>query len=209
MEQMWNKKEVLAVRGTPLQPHPNSDDNRIRTKMIPGLATTEVIGDPVTAQDIKEEVGGGRPFYFMRADVKIVASKIGYTDNCAGCRAVRLGFTSRPPHSLECRARMEPEMKKLPRGNARMEQFEHKLASEVEKRVRLENKIAKTEGALVAQESSPDSIQENSVSIQPQPITTGNTITDNSTIAGSHSSSSTTIPATTSSVPGAVRSTLA
>ena len=41
-DQMWNREEVLGVRGTPLQPNPNNEDNRIKTKMIPGLATTEL-----------------------------------------------------------------------------------------------------------------------------------------------------------------------
>merc|ERR1712026_378405 len=39
-ENRWNKEEVLAVKGTPLQPNPESEDARIRTKMVPGLATT-------------------------------------------------------------------------------------------------------------------------------------------------------------------------
>ena len=97
----------------------------------------------------------------MREDVRTIASKIGYTDRCPGCRAVRLNLTSRPVHSEECHARMEPEMKKLPRASARMEQFEFKLAADVEKRIRAENKVAKTESALVAQESSHSNVVEN------------------------------------------------
>ena len=114
---MFNREELLAVKGTPLQPNPSGDDQRIRTKMVPGIANPVVMGDPVTTQDIKEETGGRRPFYFMRHEVRAVASKIGYTEGCHGCRAVKNDFVSRPTHTLECRARMEPEMKKSAKGS--------------------------------------------------------------------------------------------
>ena len=91
-EQMWNREEVLAVKGTPLQPNPENDDGRIRTKLVPGLATTEIIGDPITAQEVKAEVGEQRSYYFMRADVKIVASKIGYTDIVLDAAQLDLDF---------------------------------------------------------------------------------------------------------------------
>ena len=98
------------------------------TKMIPGLANTDVIGDPITKQDVAREMGEKRPFYMMRASVREVARNIGYTKDCPGCRAVENNFSSRPPHTAECHRRMEPEMRKTPRGAARMEAFEHRLA---------------------------------------------------------------------------------
>ena len=46
-EEMWRKEEVLAVTGTPLQPNPSSEDTRIRTKMNPGVASSEVVPCPL------------------------------------------------------------------------------------------------------------------------------------------------------------------
>ena len=58
-----------------------------------------------------------------------------------------MGYSSRPMHSEECRHRMEAEIRKTPRGAVRMQDYERKLADEIEERVRRENKIAKTESA--------------------------------------------------------------
>ena len=44
---------------------------------------------------------------------------------------------------------MEAEIRKTPRGSERMSEFENRLASDVEKRVMAENKMAKTESALI------------------------------------------------------------
>ena len=79
----------------------------------------------------------------MRDEVRAVAARIGYTDKCPGCRAVKNNFVSRPTHSAECRARMEPEMRKSARGGQRLEQWENRLSAEVETRIRDENKLAK------------------------------------------------------------------
>ena len=46
---------------------------------------------------------------------------------------------------------MEAEIQKTPRGMARMQDYERKLADDIEERINRENKIAKTESAL-----SPD-----------------------------------------------------
>ena len=123
-EARWNSEEVLAVKGTPLQPNPESEDVRIRTKMVPGLATTEIVGDPVTKQDLKAQVGEQRPFYMTRANVKEAAKAIGFTDGCAGCRAVEHNYVSRPMHNEACRLRMEAEIRKTTVGGTRMENFE-------------------------------------------------------------------------------------
>ena len=77
-----------------------------------------------------------------------VADRIGYTEGCPGCRAVKRNLVSRPVHTPTCRARMEPEMQKSARGAIRMEQWQNRLASEVEKRVREENRIAKSESVI-------------------------------------------------------------
>ena len=140
---MFNREELLAVKGTPLQPNRDSDEAKIRTKLVPGVASNVVVGDPVTQQDVKAEMEVHRPFYFMRSEVRKVADKIGYTEGCPGCRAVKHDFSSRPPHSSECRLRMEPEMQKSARGKARMEEWQNKMASEVERRIREENCASK------------------------------------------------------------------
>ena len=88
-EEMWNRDAVLAVTGTPLQPNPGQDDTRIKTRMEPGVANEEVVGDPVTKEEVREAVGEQRPFYMMRSAVRETAEKIGYTDGCKGGRAVR------------------------------------------------------------------------------------------------------------------------
>ena len=85
-EERFSEEAVLAVRGTPLQPNPGEGDTRIRTRMEPGIAVPEVIGDPVTKEDIREEMGEQIPFYLTRASV------IGYTKGCPGCRATELNF---------------------------------------------------------------------------------------------------------------------
>ena len=58
------------------------------------MANDEVIGDPITKQDVAKELGEQRPFYFMRSEVRAVAERIGYTEGCKGCKAVRLNYTS-------------------------------------------------------------------------------------------------------------------
>ena len=131
----FDAKQLLAACGTPLQPNPGENDTRIRTRMEPGVAINTTIGDPITKQDVSRELGEQRPFYMLKKDVKAIAKAIGYTPGCKGCRAVELGFTSRPPHTEECRKRFEPEMAKTARGSSRMETFERKLAEEVENRV--------------------------------------------------------------------------
>ena len=77
--EQWSKEELLAVRGTPLQPNPHSEDGRIRTRMEPGVAVGDVLGDPVTKQDIQKELGEQRRFQLTRENVKEVASRLGYT----------------------------------------------------------------------------------------------------------------------------------
>ena len=126
----------MKVRGTPLQPNPGRDDVHIRTRMEPGLATPTIIGDPVTRQDVAKETGEMRRFYMLSSNVKEIAKKIGYTDGCVGCRAVERGLVSKPAHSEECRRRMEPEIRKTARGAIRMEEYEQRIAKEVEEQVK-------------------------------------------------------------------------
>ena len=133
----WRPEELLAVRGTPLNPNPDANDSRVRTRMEPGVANDQIVGDPVTKEDVSAELGTSRhPFHLMRKDVREAAKVIGFTRNCKGCKAVELGYTSRPMHSDECRPRMEEQIRKTTRGAARMEEFERRLASDVEARVR-------------------------------------------------------------------------
>ena len=88
-DEQWKIEEVLAVRGTPLRPNPTSEDQRIRTKMDPGLSTNAVVGDPVTKEEIATEVcGSQRRFRLLRKEVRAAAERIGYTQGCPGCRAV-------------------------------------------------------------------------------------------------------------------------
>ena len=48
--------------------------------MAPGVADDRVVGDPVTKEEVAKEMGQHRhPFHFMRADVREVAKRIGYT----------------------------------------------------------------------------------------------------------------------------------
>ena len=108
----WRPEEILAVRGTPLQPPPGTDDQRIRTRMEPGIANPQLIGDPVTKEEVSQELGQARhPFHLMRTDVREAAKRIGYTMNCKGCKAVELVYSSRPMHTSVCRARMECEIR--------------------------------------------------------------------------------------------------
>ena len=81
----WRKDELLGITGTPLQPNPGETDARIRTRMEPGLAVENTMGQPVTQQDVARELGQQRPFYMMRHDVRTIASRIGYTQDCKGC----------------------------------------------------------------------------------------------------------------------------
>ena len=72
-------EEIMAIRGTPLQPNPGTDDRRIRMRMEPGVANPIAMGDPVTKEEIAREVGKQHPFHMMRTDVREAAKKIGYT----------------------------------------------------------------------------------------------------------------------------------
>ena len=65
----WRRDELLSIRGTPLQPHPGSDDTRIRTRLEPGLADDRIIGDPVTKEDVSRELGTGTPSYENRCSI--------------------------------------------------------------------------------------------------------------------------------------------
>ena len=68
--EQWSSAELFAVKGTVLQPNPGSGDMKIRTKMDPGVAVPEIIGDPVTKEDVAKELGAERPFYLLRANVR-------------------------------------------------------------------------------------------------------------------------------------------
>ena len=194
------------MTGTPLQPNPSHEDARIKTRMEPGVATPVIVGDPVTQQDVKAALGEQRPFYLMRADVREAAKKIGFTEGCAGCRAVRLNFSSRPVHTDACRRRMESEIRKTPRGQERMSEFESRLASDVEKRIEAENKIAKTESVtgvsnsshpIVSQDAqaSGSAIPENSVDSQTTNTPpTSNTAAVSSSTSVSHGGAPASLP---------------
>ena len=145
------------MKGTPLQPNPGSEDGRIRTRMEPGVAVSDVIGDPVTTQEVRATLGEQRPFYLLRANVREAAKVIGYTEGCRGCKAVKCNFTSKPAHTAECRQRMEEQIQKTTRGSQRMAEFEGRLATEVEQRVLNENKLAKT-GSVQEGENAQDDI---------------------------------------------------
>ena len=54
-EDRWNKEQILAVRGTPLQPNPGSSDDRVKTRMEPGVAQNVIIGEPVTKEEVAKE----------------------------------------------------------------------------------------------------------------------------------------------------------
>ena len=126
-----------------MQPNPGVNDVRIHTCMDPGIAVESTMGEPVTREEVRQELGETRRFQLLRGDVRKAAEKIGYTADCAGCRGVKGNYVSRPMHSEACRVRMEAEIRKTPRGQERMGEFENRLAREVEQRVSVENKIAK------------------------------------------------------------------
>ena len=75
-EERWDREQILSVRGTPLQPNPEGEGNRIRTRMEPGVANQEIVGDPVTKEEVREALGEQRPFYMMRSAVRETAEKI-------------------------------------------------------------------------------------------------------------------------------------
>ena len=107
----------------------------IHTCMNPGVARESTIGEPVTREEVRSELGETRRFQLLKKDVKEISSRIGYTPGCKGCKGVEHDYTSRPMHSDTCRSRMEAEMKKTPRGAARMRDYEGKLAEKVEERI--------------------------------------------------------------------------
>ena len=87
-EERWRKDALMAVRGTPLQPNPGANDVRIHTCMNPGLAQQSTMGEPVTRQELRKELGETRRFQLLRRDVRAAAKVIGYTPNCPGCKGV-------------------------------------------------------------------------------------------------------------------------
>ena len=70
----------------------------------------------MTREEVRSELGETRRFQLLRKDVKEIASRIGYTPDCKGCKGVEHDYASRAMHSETCRSRMEAEMKKTPRG---------------------------------------------------------------------------------------------
>ena len=55
--------------GIPIRPNPGSADQRVRTNIDPGLAKNITMGEPVTKQEVRQELGEQRPFYLLRKDV--------------------------------------------------------------------------------------------------------------------------------------------
>ena len=84
-EERWQKEAVLSVQGTPLQPNPGVNDVRIHTCMNPGVAIEGTIGEPVTRDEVRKELGETRRFQLLRTDVRKAAEKIGFTKDCPGC----------------------------------------------------------------------------------------------------------------------------
>ena len=117
---------------------------------------------PVTREEVSKELNAQRPFYLTRSNIRAAAENIGYTPGCQGCRAVQNNFVSKPPHSPECRKRMEEEIKKTARGAERIADFENRLASDVEARIHRENKLAKT-GSVGIEEKNTTTIDAPSV----------------------------------------------
>ena len=172
--------------------------------MDPGVVVEGPIGEPVTKDDIRQELGETRRFQLLRKDVRKAAESIGFTEGCPGCRAVQGGYVSRPMHTDTCRTRMETEISKTARGAARMEDYNRRLADEVEARVRRENKIAKTESALSPEKENTTAATTPFNQPASQPEVPDHPITHGATSSSDHQSMIVNPPSVQSSSPNVV-----
>ena len=57
-EQRWNRDALLEVKGSPLLPNPGQNDNRIHTRMDPGISMESNLHEPITKEEVAREMGG-------------------------------------------------------------------------------------------------------------------------------------------------------
>ncbi len=59
--------------------------------------------------------------------------RIGYTEDCEGCRYMQAGMDESRPHTERCRKRIEEEMKKIQDGQMRLKEQEHRRTAKEKK----------------------------------------------------------------------------
>ena len=75
----WSKNKIEAMRGVPGQPNPNKPGSTIPVKItMPETAALDIAREPEVQ---------GRRVYLKEEDFE----KYGYTEGCAGCRAIQAG----------------------------------------------------------------------------------------------------------------------
>jgi len=110
----WDKDTVLSITQTSLQPYPESDEFRVKTRITPGLAAEGANVPPVVEQSLRAGLLGHA--YLTRADFETN----GHTDGCRGCRGI-LEYCGRSSNDSEhCRRRMENLLRGTRQGRERL-----------------------------------------------------------------------------------------
>ena len=99
----WNADELNAMKGTPWQPVPGGPDQRIPIRVRPPDQITAEEGEKVAK--VAEREVKSRALKIMKKDL----DKYGYTVNCRGCDAAKMG-EGQAAHSTECRARITDKL---------------------------------------------------------------------------------------------------
>ena len=107
MAERWTSDKIEAIKGTPLQPNPNMEDQTevmspedpIRIEIeTDGGSTPVPVGIPEDPQTRRMKINKG------------IFADIGYTSGCPRCRAIRTNSKNSQNHSEECRLRVEVEL---------------------------------------------------------------------------------------------------
>lgn len=107
----WDKRKIIALRGSPQQPDPSK----------PGLAIPIIIKFDDKIEE-KMESASDEDAEIVRRRLKItkaVLERYGHTEGCEGCRSQRAGLKEYRNHTEACRSRIEKDMEETEDGSRR------------------------------------------------------------------------------------------
>ena len=114
IEEAWNAKVLLSLRDGPW--------NLGRQSTRHELTVENDEEEPLTKVDDKEASADPRRFRILKQDI----DRVGYSDGCVGCSALRAGKAAQR-HSEYCRRRVQEELKGTEEGRQRLEKAEERF----------------------------------------------------------------------------------
>ena len=156
----FEAERVLAIRATPLDPGLGQDvidKGGIFAESVPLDDQLE----EVIKQDRSEEDRAVRRLRIRPEDVQ----DAGYTEGCAGCRAIREGGPSQN-HNSRCRARIEAHLSQKSEGRERIRKAEERLNEAVVRASERLETAAATSGKLQASSSASSSKDKAAVEVR-------------------------------------------